>query len=73
METFDTPAVIVRAVDYGEADRVVTLLTRARGKVSAIARGARKSRRRFAGGAGADAGRQLAGAEVQRWRDRETR
>ena len=42
----------MRAVDYGEADRVVTLLTRARGKVSAIARGARKSRKRFSGGLG---------------------
>ena len=52
VDSFDTPAVIVRAVDYGEADRVVTLLTRSRGKVSAMARGARKSRRRFAGGLG---------------------
>jgi DNA repair protein RecO (recombination protein O) len=52
VDSFDTPAVVVRAVDYGEADRIVTLLTRVRGKVSAIARGARKSRRRFAGGLG---------------------
>lgn len=41
--------VVLRAVDYGEADRVVTLLTRERGKVSAFARGARASRRRFGG------------------------
>ena len=52
MEAFDTPAVVVRVVDYGEADRIVTLLTRARGKLAAMARGARKSRRRFAGGVG---------------------
>jgi DNA repair protein RecO (recombination protein O) len=36
-------------VDYGESDRVVTLLSRELGKVSAFARGARASRRRFGG------------------------
>ncbi len=41
--------VVLRTVDYGEADRVVALLTRERGKVSAFARGARASRRRFGG------------------------
>ncbi len=41
--------VVLRTVDYGEADRVVTLLTRERGKISAFARGARASRRRFGG------------------------
>jgi DNA repair protein RecO (recombination protein O) len=42
-------AVVLRAVDYGESDRVVTLLSRERGKLSAFARGARASRRRFGG------------------------
>jgi DNA repair protein RecO (recombination protein O) len=42
-------AVVLRSVDYGEADRVVLLLSRERGKVSAFARGARASRRRFGG------------------------
>lgn len=42
-------ALVLRAVDYGEADRVVTLLTRDYGRVSTIARAARKSKRRFAG------------------------
>jgi DNA repair protein RecO (recombination protein O) len=41
--------IVLRAVDYGEADRIVTLLTRERGKLGAFARGARASRRRFAG------------------------
>jgi DNA repair protein RecO (recombination protein O) len=41
------PAIVLRTVDYGEADRVVTLLSRDEGKLSAIARGARKSKRRF--------------------------
>jgi DNA repair protein RecO (recombination protein O) len=40
---------VLRTVDTGEADRVVTLLTRERGKVSAFARSARASRRRFGG------------------------
>jgi DNA repair protein RecO (recombination protein O) len=42
-------AVVLRSVDYGESDRVVSLLSRERGKVSAFARGARASRRRFGG------------------------
>ena len=41
--------IVLRLVDTGEADRVVTLLTRERGKVAAYARGARASRRRFGG------------------------
>jgi DNA repair protein RecO (recombination protein O) len=42
-----TPAIVLRVVDTGDADRVVTLLARDLGLVSAIARGARKSVRRF--------------------------
>src|SRR5262245_33859927 len=42
-------ALVLRAVDYGESDRVVTLFTREHGCVSAMARAARKSKRRFAG------------------------
>lgn len=42
-------AFLLRSVDYGEADRIVTLLTEDLGKVSAIARGARRSRKRFGG------------------------
>lgn len=49
MEPIVTDAVIVRLVDYGEADRIVTLLTRGEGKLAALARGARRSQRRFAG------------------------
>jgi DNA repair protein RecO (recombination protein O) len=47
-----TPAIVLRRVAYGEADLVVTLLGRETGCVSALARGARKSSRRFAGGLG---------------------
>jgi DNA repair protein RecO (recombination protein O) len=42
-------AIVLRTVDTGESDRVVTLLSRERGKVAAFARGARASRRRFGG------------------------
>jgi DNA repair protein RecO (recombination protein O) len=51
-EQFVTRAILLRAVATGEADRVVTLLGRPTGRVSAIARGARKSTRRFGGGLG---------------------
>lgn len=44
-----TEALLLRRVDYGEADLVLTLLTQKLGKVSALARGARKSMKRFGG------------------------
>jgi DNA repair protein RecO (recombination protein O) len=47
-----TAAIVLRSVSYGESDRVVTLFGRATGRLSALARGARKSQRRFAGGLG---------------------
>ena len=49
MERVVEDAIVLITVDYGEADRVVTLLTRGRGRLSAFAAGARKSKRRFAG------------------------
>jgi DNA repair protein RecO (recombination protein O) len=42
-----TPAIVLRARDYAESDRVVTLLTHDFGKLSGIAKGAKASRRRF--------------------------
>ncbi len=44
-----TEAVLLRSVDYRDADRILTFFTRDRGRLSAIARGARRSRRRFGG------------------------
>jgi DNA repair protein RecO (recombination protein O) len=44
-----TRAVLLRSVDYGEADRIVTLLTEQLGMVAVMARSARKSTKRFAG------------------------
>ncbi|MGA2489545.1 MAG: DNA repair protein RecO [Anaerolineales bacterium] len=47
--SFRVEAVVLRHVDWGEADRILTLYTRERGKVRAIAKGARKIRSRKAG------------------------
>src|SRR5439155_1113679 len=46
---FATPALVLRTRPYGESDRIVTLITEQHGKVSGIAKGAKNSRRRFAG------------------------
>ncbi|MEM9729676.1 MAG: DNA repair protein RecO [Myxococcota bacterium] len=40
---------LLRSVDYRDSDRVVTLLTEDQGKISALARGARRSQKRFGG------------------------
>src|SRR5260370_8504147 len=42
-----TPAIVLRARDYADSDRIVTLLTRNAGKLSGIAKGAKASRYRF--------------------------
>lgn len=42
-------ALLLRRVEYGESDLVLTLLTDSMGRVSALARGARKSVKRFGG------------------------
>lgn len=44
-----TRAIVLRRTNYGETDRILSLLT-PEGKVAAIARGARKERSRLAGG-----------------------
>lgn len=46
MPTYQADAIVLRRLDYGEADRILTLLTREHGKLAAIAKGARKSRAR---------------------------
>lgn len=45
-----TPAVVLRTRPLREADLIVILLTPGRGKIDCIARGARRSRKRFPGG-----------------------
>jgi DNA repair protein RecO (recombination protein O) len=44
-----TEAVVLRSMRYGEADRILHLYTPARGRVSAIAKGVRRTRSRFGG------------------------
>ena len=44
-----TSALVLRTRPYGESDRLVTLLTEDHGKLTGIAKGAKNSRRRFAG------------------------
>lgn len=41
--TYRADAIVLRRVDIGETDRVVTLYTRGKGKLAAIAKGARKA------------------------------
>lgn len=45
----DRQALLLKRTDYREADLVVTLFTASFGKVQALARGARNSRKRFGG------------------------
>src|SRR5947209_13836732 len=42
LATYRDRAVVLRKLDYGEADRIFTLLTRDHGKVGAIAKGVRR-------------------------------
>jgi DNA repair protein RecO (recombination protein O) len=44
-----TEAVVLRSLRYGEADRILHIYTPARGRLSAIAKGVRRSRSRFGG------------------------
>lgn len=50
MQTIRTEAIILRRTNFGEADRILNLLTPEHGKVSAIAKGVRKARSKLAGG-----------------------
>ncbi len=47
--TYTVDAVVVRASDFGEADRLITLLTPFAGLIRAVARGARKPKSRLGG------------------------
>ncbi|MCF8094554.1 MAG: DNA repair protein RecO [Desulfobacteraceae bacterium] len=49
MSGFSTPAILLRRIDYGDYDLIVTFLSLAKGKISALAKNAKKSRKRFSG------------------------
>ncbi len=45
-----TTAIVLKRIDYGEADRIVTVLTPDAGKLSLMAKGARRVKSKLAGG-----------------------
>ena len=49
MATYETEAVVLRSIRYSESDAVLALSTRSRGRVSAMAKGARKTTSRLGG------------------------
>ena len=49
MSSLTTPAIILRRVEYGDFDLILSFYTLEKGKLSAIAKAARKSTKRFGG------------------------
>jgi len=49
MNTFHTKGVILKRINYGEADRIITAFTEVFGKISFIAKGSRKIKSKIAG------------------------
>ena len=49
MTILKTSAILIRRVDYGDADLILTFFSEDLGKISVIAKHAKKSRKRFAG------------------------
>ena len=50
MKTTRTHGIVLSRIDYGEADRIITLLTPDHGKITLMARGVRKIKSKLAGG-----------------------
>jgi DNA repair protein RecO (recombination protein O) len=49
MSHLSSSAIMLRAIDHGDYDKIVTCFTLEQGKISVIAKGAKKSMKRFAG------------------------
>lgn len=49
MATYVDRGIVLRRIEHGEADRILTVLTRGHGKVGVIARGARRLHSRYGG------------------------
>jgi DNA repair protein RecO (recombination protein O) len=47
MPLYTTQAIVIRTLHYGESDKILTFFTRDFGKVKGIAKGARRSKKRF--------------------------
>jgi DNA repair protein RecO (recombination protein O) len=45
--SYATPAIVLRTRPYGDSDRIVSFLTEHHGKITGIAKGAKRSRKRF--------------------------
>ena len=50
MNPYQDNAIVLSRVDYGERDRILTLLTKEHGKIAVIAKGVRSARSKLAGG-----------------------
>lgn len=49
MSRFTTDAIILHSIDFGESDKIICALTRDKGIINAIAKGAKRSKIRFPG------------------------
>lgn len=47
--SFSSPAILLRRIEHGDHDLIISLFTRERGKISVIAKNAKRSVRRFSG------------------------
>ena len=49
MASLNTPAILLRRIEFGDFDLIVTLFTPAKGKISAIAKGSKRAKSAFDG------------------------
>ncbi|MDY6854142.1 MAG: DNA repair protein RecO [Thermodesulfobacteriota bacterium] len=49
MPLYKTEAIVIRSMDFGESDKIVTFFTRDFGKLRGIAKGAKRTKKRFGG------------------------
>ncbi len=48
-KSYKATAIVIRRIDFGETDKILALFSRERGKIPAIAKGARKSKSKLSG------------------------
>ncbi|HDP69504.1 MAG TPA: DNA repair protein RecO, partial [Actinobacteria bacterium] len=46
---YKTKGVVLKSIKLGEADKIITFLTESHGKVSAVAKGVRRTKSKFGG------------------------
>lgn len=47
MSHLQTRSIVIKVMDYGESDKIITLFTESHGKLKGIAKGAKRSKKRF--------------------------